>query len=248
MNKISKILKKINEINFNQGIFILQLRCKKKGLTIIKTIIIFLLAISTYLLENVSSNVKLSIWMIGILIVFAVNIIYDSDKLLLSAVNFLLSGIKYYLAIICVMLVLIGNLINNEVYDIYIVYIFASLYWWKYSLIANNKVATLGNEVISSLFAILLLIKDALLTLISSEILNSTYKGITIGEYINVFWNVTISPILAINIIALMLCSVKGYWIDKYNDGKDISEDMLSDDIEQENIIDMFFNRFIHRK
>lgn len=75
MNKISKILKKINEINFNQGIFILQLRCKKKGLTIIKTIIIFLLAISTYLLENVSSNVKLTIWMIGILIVFAVNII-----------------------------------------------------------------------------------------------------------------------------------------------------------------------------
>ena len=34
----------------------------------------------------------------------------------------------------------------------------------------------------------------------------------------------------------------------KVNDGKDITEDMLPDDIEQENIIDMFFNRFIHRK
>lgn len=186
--------------------------------------------------------------MTGILIVFGVNIIYDSDKLLLSVVSFLLLGIKYYFAIICVMLLLIRTFINNEIYDIYIVYILASLYWCKYSLIANNKVATLGNEIISSLFAILLLIKDALITLISSEILNSTYKGITVGEYINVFWNVTVSPILAINVIALMLCSVKGYWIDKYNDGKDITEDMLPEVTEREDIFDMFFNRFIHKK
>ena len=59
--------------------------------------------------------------MTGILIVFGVNIIYDSDKLLLSVVSFLLLGIKYYFAIICVMLLLIRTFINNEIYDIYIV-------------------------------------------------------------------------------------------------------------------------------
>ena len=52
----------------------------------------------------------------------------------------------------------------------------------------------------------------------------------------------------AINIIALMLCTVKGYWIDKYNDGKDITEDMLPDNIEHKDIIDVLFNRFIHKK
>lgn len=51
-----------------------------------------------------------------------------------------------------------------------------------------------------------------------------------------------------LKIIALLLCTVKGYWIDKYNDGKDITEDMLPDNIEQKDIIDVLFNRFIHRK
>lgn len=229
MDKISWILKKINEINYNQGIFILKLRCKKKILTIINAILLLSLAISTYFLKNLSANINLTIIMIGILIVFGINIICDSDKLLLSVVGFLLSGILYYFAVICVMLLLIRTIINNEMYDIYIVYILASLYWWKYSLIANNKVATLGNEVISSFFAILLLIKDTLLTLISSDVLNYTYNEITVEEYINILWNVTVSPILVINIIALIICSIKGYWIEKYNNGKDITEAILSE-------------------
>ena len=222
MDKISWILKKINEINYNQGIFILKLRCKKKILTIINAILLLSLAISTYFLKNLSANINLTIIMIGILIVFGINIICDSDKLLLS-------GILYYFAVICVMLLLIRTIINNEMYDIYIVYILASLYWWKYGLIANNKVATLGNEVISSFFAILLLIKDTLLTLISSDVLNYTYNEITVEEYINILWNVTVSPILVINIIALIICSIKGYWIEKYNNGKDITEAILSE-------------------
>ena len=229
MDKISWILKKINEINYNQGIFILKLRCKKKILTIINAILLLSLAISTYFLKNLSANINLTIIMIGILIVFGINIICDSDKLLLSVVGCLLPGILYYFAVICVMLLLIRTIINNEMYDIYIVYILASLYWWKYSLIANNKVATLGNEVISSFFAILLLIKDTLLTLISSDVLNYTYNEITVEEYINILWNVTVSPILVINIIALIICSIKGYWIEKYNNGKDITEAILSE-------------------
>ena len=195
----------------------------------INAILLLSLAISTYFLKNLSANINLTIIMIGILIVFGINIICDSDKLLLSVVGFLLSGILYYFAVICVMLLLIRTIINNEMYDIYIVYILASLYWWKYSLIANNKVATLGNEVISSFFAILLLIKDTLLTLISSDVLNYTYNEITVEEYINILWNVTVSPILVINIIALIICSIKGYWIEKYNNGKDITEAILSE-------------------
>ena len=54
MDKISWILKKINEINYNQGIFILKLRCKKKILTIINAILLLSLAISTYFLKNLS--------------------------------------------------------------------------------------------------------------------------------------------------------------------------------------------------
>lgn len=246
MNKISEIFKKINERNYNQGILILKLHCKKKTLNIINAILVLSLAISTYSFENLSANINLAILMTGILIIFGINIICDSDKLLLSVVSFLLSGILYYFAIISVMLLLIRTFVNNEMFDIYIVYIFASLYWWKYSLIANNKVATLGNEVISSFFAILLLIKDTLLTLISKEILNFTYKQITIEEHINIFWNVAISPILAINIIALIFCSIKGYWIEKYNNGKDLTEDMIPEN--QVSVIDVARDKLIHRK
>lgn len=75
-----------------------------------------------------------------------------------------------------------------------------------------------------------------------------------VADYINYTINIKIgenclvTPFLIINIIALVLCTVKGYWIEKYNDGKDITEDMLPDDIEQKNNIDIFFNRFIYRK
>lgn len=68
-----------------------------------------------------------------------------------------------------------------------------------------------------------------MLTLISSDVLNYTYNEITVEEYINILWNVTVSPILVINIIALIICSIKGYWIEKYNNGKDITEAILSE-------------------
>lgn len=79
------------------------------------------------------------------------------------------------------------------------------------------------------------------------SIIDNVYKY-TGEQLFQLVFNCLVTPFLIINIIALILCTVKGYWIEKYNDGKDITEDMLSDDIEQENIIDMFFNRFIHRK
>ena len=101
-----------------------------------------------------------------------------------------------------------------------------------------------------------MLIKDLIVSALPAEILNVEYELSIIdntykytGEQLfQLVFNCLVTPFLIINIIALILCTVKGYWIEKYNDGKDITEDMLPDDIEQENIIDMFFNRFIHRK
>ena len=39
---------------------------------------------------------------------------------------------------------------------------------------------------------------------------------------IDMVWGLISAPFLAINLIALLLCTLKGYWIEKYNDGEDL--------------------------
>jgi len=41
-------------------------------------------------------------------------------------------------------------------------------------------------------------------------------------KMVDMVWGLISAPFLAINLIALLLCTLKGYWIDKYNNGKDL--------------------------
>lgn len=118
----------------------------------------------------------------------------------------------------------------------------------------NNKVATIINELFSAILAILVLIKDLIISAIPTEILNMECEGHIMGNmykytYEQLFqlgFNLIITPFLAINILALLFCSIKGYWIEKYNNGKDLTEDMIPE--KQVNVIDVARDKLIHRK
>lgn len=43
-------------------------------------------------------------------------------------------------------------------------------------------------------------------------------------------------PLLISNIVATLVCEIKGYWIDKYNDGKDITMEMIKGDINEKEV------------
>ena len=143
-----------------------------------------------------------------------------SCKILLSVNGFIKYGFLYYFELIGVCILLFEKF-DNYVITIILTYIIAGIVWWCLSLIANNKVAGLINQILSSIFALLVVIKDMVLSFMQNDSTKIFFEKL---------WNYVFSPILAINIIALMLCAVKGYWIEKYNNGNDITQDMMCDD------------------
>ena len=119
--------------------------------------------------------------------------------------------------------------------DITIYYIISAIIWWFYSLIANNKVASTANEILSAIFGILILIKDTYITMTPTSTLElKDGLGYTYEKSIEMISGIIFSPLLAINIIALLLCVLKGYWIEKYNNNQDVGYE-YTDSHEEEN-------------
>ena len=143
------------------------------------------------------------------------------EYILLSVRGFLGLGILYYLGI-CFFLfqwILTGNYKLNIMISLGV----AALLWIEYSMMANCKVACLANQVLSTIFGLIVILKDVVIAVIPETELNKVISnGYTMGKTIDMVWGLISAPFLAINLIALLLCTLKGYWIDKYNNGKDL--------------------------
>lgn len=161
-----------------------------------------------------------------LLICFVIEVICDSNKFLLSIIGFLGIGLCYWVIFTCFIICFFTYFVNtgNNVLNAICSYSIVALMWWIYSLIANNKVANVANQILSALFALVVLMKDTMLAMMPLNVLEQEYiKGYTVEKIIEITSGFIFSPILAVNIIALVLCTLKGYWIEKYNDNMDIS-------------------------
>lgn len=150
-------------------------------------------------------------------LVFLVAVIYKmvkkADKILLSVTGFLFIGILYWGLIsmlVNAVLKLFAGPISRE-HEAVIMYIVFALAWCVYSLIANNKVASTANEILSAVLGVLTLTKDMIVL-------------ITDSRYFELLVNFMFIPVLITNIMALVLCVLKGYWIEKYNDSNDVKQ------------------------
>lgn len=165
-----------------------------------------------------------------------------SKDIFLSLRGFLLSGMLYWFCITGLVLYNVWNIIGIRVVIIYPVLMIS---WCIYSLIANNKVATVANQVHSTILGLIVIMKDMIIYSFPAAYLNRvTPAGDTYETAIETSFGMIFYPILAINLIALLLCSLKGYWIEKYNDGKDLEvpkpqEAQMPDDEQQNNNLQM---------
>lgn len=126
----------------------------------------------------------------------------------------------------------------NSTMDTMIIIFSTLITWLILSLIVNNEVAKITNLILATFFGILVYFKDLIiLCLPDRDIepymmygLSYTYKQV--GEII---LSIILTPFLITNILATLLCEIKGYWINKYNDGIDISIELIKKEIEKNN-------------
>lgn len=138
-------------------------------------------------------------------------------KIPMSLRCFMGYGLLYWFIISLVFYVTISGLMSADyITGVLLAYIVFGVTWIIYSLFVNNKVARLANFLISSVLAVLVLLKDFILALLP--------EGYIGTQGIEVVFNLIFTPILIINILAMAVCEVKGYWIEKYNDGKDVGD------------------------
>lgn len=104
------------------------------------------------------------------------------------------------------------------------------------SLLTNKKVAKVSNTIIEIVLSLLSLIKVFITygfdTYIFPKLTSTIDEVIKLKEALSTQENILISqidlallPLLIINGLALLICEVHSYWIDKYNEGKEITWD-----------------------
>ncbi|MGN1154253.1 MAG: hypothetical protein ACI4S3_09505 [Candidatus Gastranaerophilaceae bacterium] len=155
--------------------------------------------------------------------------------------SFMLFGIVGSLFILCNFTSII--MYKSSITQYVIIVLMLIIIWTILSFLANNKVAKLANIIFASFNAIIIYINDKLFNLIPDKIIDiyimnkfdngSKYLmvldnyGISVKSIINLLIALIFVPILITNVIATLACEIKKYWINKYNEGKDISLELI---------------------
>ena len=240
MDKVIKVIRHVAK-NFNLFFYVageILLNMQKYN-HIIQGIILFvylgIVPLCLYLGNLLKLNVSIMI-MLCVMVFYIGMFIWYSHVILLSVTGFLCYGSAYYLIFIFLFFIMDIFIFQNPVVQIILEFTFSMVLWWIFSLLANNRVGQLANGIFSTAFGLLVIIKDFIISLVSDsalfEILNIS------SDEFEKAWNIVMTPFLVINVTALVLCSIKGYWIEKYNNGNDISEKMIPDDEVRLHLID----------
>ncbi len=116
---------------------------------------------------------------------------------------------------------LVGVIIHRLTYDPFIIYLLEivsfGIIWIFVSLVADNKISTISNEIYSILFSVILIIKDSVICIVEYLF------HLTVNELEMVAFDMSIVPLVIINSTSTVLCLLKGYYIEKYGK-KDIDE------------------------
>lgn len=115
-----------------------------------------------------------------------------------------------------------------------------SVLWFFYSLLANNKMSKLINTCNAAFFSIFTLVINLILNSLPNNLnCYNLFNDIKIPEgysqkqILSLLVSLLLIFPLITNATAAALCAVKGYWIEKYNNGNDISEEMIIQEIEK---------------
>lgn len=128
------------------------------------------------------------------------------------------SSLRYFLGgsiLFSFMLSIItGMIINSLTYNPFIIYLIEIIsfgfIWTFISLIADNKISTISNELYSILFSVILIIKDSVINIIEYIF------HLTVNDFEVVAIDMIVVPLVIINSTSTVMCLLKGYYIEKY--------------------------------
>ena len=167
------------------------------------------------------------------------DLIKDTKKAMTTLGGFLRVGI--YLTMFLLIFILATATLGLEqlvqgATDLYYVFIIISvllsLFWGTYSSFCNAEVATLANALLTCGIGIIVLTKDLLVKTLCIErpvifisekfMADMASIGFNSSQTIDGVLSLLFYPILLMVGWATMVCAAKKYWINKYNNGKDI--------------------------
>lgn len=106
------------------------------------------------------------------------------------------------------------------------------LVWNYFCVIANTSVGITVNTIIAGALGIIMLVANTIFLLLpqgynfgfSDEVIKQfTDLGYTVLQMYQIMINMTTVPLLIINGVSIVICQLKSYWVEKYNDGKQIT-------------------------
>lgn len=190
-----------------------------------------------------SINFKLVfLFYLSILFMFTISFLRYIEKPFISVSGFVRNGLLMILILDIFIFVIIFSFspaINSSDFIHWlIVNIVILITWCLFSIIINNNASKLINSCFAAFFAIASIITNLLISILPDDyvgkLLNSDIpKGYTYKQILTILCALFFVFPLITNILAVTLCSAKEYWIKKYNNGDDISEEMIEQEIER---------------
>lgn len=170
------------------------------------------------------------------LLCIALFVMHKINSVLISLKKFLLYGsfcgliLMYMLSTILFDVFKTYDNNTDTVIELIIMYICLLISWSVLSYIANNKVAKMVNIIFATIISLTAYIKDIILDFLPDNLFQKynitpllQMYGYTPKQLFEIMLDIILMPVLIINVLTALVCEIKGYWIEKYNDGKDIT-------------------------
>lgn len=216
--------------------------CNSKNLKWIDIFVFISFMLTGMLGIILESSVMLLVSFCLEIISIVISMLRKLNKFVTSLRNFILYGFWVEIFLSTMTTILVGKFVDllGENADNVIPYIFIImliLIWMFISLIVNNDIAKIVNLIFASFSGIILALKDFIILCLPDVDIETMAYGLsyTYKQGLELLISIVVTPFLITNILATLLCEIKGYWINKYNDGIDISIELIKKEIEKNN-------------
>lgn len=174
----------------------------------------------------------------GSFAVIVIEVLLNINNVLTSLKKFVVYGcIISFILSLCLSIILMDlfcssdqNAIVSIVIEFMCWFFSLLIIWLFFSLIANNSVAKITNLILATFTGIITIIESTVLSFFPDNMFSDDWMpsilmqiGYSNKQCIEIVTNLLLAPFLITNLIAVLVCEIKGYWIEKYNDGKDIT-------------------------
>lgn len=203
-----------------------------------------LIKLVVFIIAMILSIKSTTMAFIMLIVLIVAPLLSQLSKLLTSITSFLKYGIYIISMIISIILIFLVYFFNNigtgKYLTVYFTFCIVLLFIWGfYCLLANSRVSQALN---TSIAAILAIINLFLTMLIDFNIFNYLFAelpsqyttmlndlGYTANSFSKLIVDLITFPFLITNLVTVALTTLKRYWIDKYNNGEDITQEKIDE-------------------